>query len=218
MTHRGRAEMGRTAVKRTTVLAAGAFLVGGVTYLAAEAVAALGWTDRPYSYSRNNISDLGIPDISPLHAVMNTGFVVDGTLFVLAGLGLAVLFEGRARWIVVGTSVVHGVGSIVVGLAHASVDGASTPHAVGAGMAIVGGNLVLLAAGRYGGRVAAPRWYTVSSATAGVAGLVGLALFLADTGILGGGTFERISVYTIIGWEIVTGATILAKRRLSEVG
>ena len=50
------------------------------------------------------------------------------------------------------------------------------------------------------------------------AGLVGLALFLADTGILGGGTFERISVYTIIGWEIVTGATILVKRRLSEVG
>ena len=209
--------MDTAAVKRTTVLAAGAFLVGGVTYLAAEAIAALGWTDRPYSYARNNISDLGIPDISPWHPVMNTGFVVDGTLFVLAGLGLSMLFEGRTRWIVAGTSVVHGVGSVVVGLAHASVDGASTPHAVGAGMAIIGGNLVLLAAGRYGGRVGAPRWYTAGSAVAGVAGLAGFVLFLADTGILGGGAFERISVYTIIGWEIVTGAMILVKSRLPEL-
>lgn len=204
-------------VKRSTVLAAAAFLVGGCTYLAAEAVSALGWTDRPYSYARNNISDLGIPDISPWHPVMNIGFVVDGALFALAGLGLSVLFEGRARWIVLGTSVVHGVGSIVVGLAHASVDGASTPHAAGAGMAIIGGNLVLLAAGRYGGRVGAPRWYTAASGVAGVAGLAGFALFLADTGILGGGAFERISVYTIIGWEIVTGAALLARARLSKV-
>ncbi|WP_032401046.1 DUF998 domain-containing protein [Rhodococcoides fascians] len=203
-------------MKRSTVLAAAAFVVGGCTYLAAEAVSARGWTDRPYSYARNNISDLGIPDISPWHPVINTGFVVDGTLFVLAGLGLSVLFEGRARWIVLGSSVVHGVGSIVVGLAHASVDGASTPHAAGAGMAIIGGNLVLLAAGRYGGRVGAPRWYTAASAVAGVAGLAGFALFLADTGILGGGAFERISVYTIIGWEIVTGAALLARARLSK--
>ncbi|CCQ13931.1 Conserved membrane protein [Rhodococcus sp. AW25M09] len=187
-----------------------------MTYLASETIAALGWTDRSYSYARNNISDLGIPEISRLHAVMNTGFVVDGALFVLAGLGLSVLFEGRARWIVATTSVVHGVGSIIVGLAHASVDGASTPHAAGAGMAIIGGNLVLLAAGRYGGRVGAPRWYTVGSALGGVLGLVGFGLFLANTGILGGGTFERISVYTIIGWEIITGATILARCRLAE--
>ena len=206
--------MDTAVVKRTTVLAAGAFLVGGVTYLAAEAIAAMGWTDLRYSYARNNISDLGIPAISPWHPVMNTGFVVDGTLFVLAGLGLSVLFGGRARWILLGTSVVHGVGSIVVGLAHASVDGASTPHAVGAGMAIIGGNLVLVAAGRYGGRVGAPRWYTVGSTLAGVAGLAGFTLFLADTGILGGGTFERISVYTIIGWEIVTGTTVLVQRYL----
>ncbi len=209
--------MNTAVVKRSTVLAAAAFLVGGCTYLAAEAISARGWTDRAYSYARNNISDLGIPDISPWHPVMNTGFVVDGTLFVLAGLGLSVLFEGRARWIVLGTSVVHGVGSIVVGLAHASVDGASTPHAAGAGMAIIGGNLVLLAAGRYGGRVGAPRWYTAASAVAGVAGLAGFALFLADTGILGGGAFERISVYTIIGWEIVTGAALLGRARLSKV-
>ncbi|MFI8569237.1 DUF998 domain-containing protein [Rhodococcus sp. NPDC078407] len=205
-------------MKRTTVLAAGAFLVGGLTYLAAEAIAALGWSDPPYSYARNNISDLGIPDISPWHAVMNTGFVVDGTLFVLAGLGLSVLFEGRARWILLGTAIVHGVGSVVVGLAHASVDGASVPHAAGAGMAIIGGNLVLLAVGRYGSRVGAPRWYTVGSAAAGAVGLAGLALFLADPGILDGGTFERISVYTIIGWEIITGTMILVHRRgLAEV-
>lgn len=209
--------MNTAVVKRSTVLAAAAFLVGGCTYLAAEAVSARGWADRPYSYARNNISDLGIPDLSPLHAVMNTGFVVDGALFALAGLGLSVLFEGRARRLVAGTSLVHGVGSIVVGLAHASVNGASTPHAVGAGMAIVGGNLVLLTAARYGGRVGAPRWYTSASAVAGVAGLAGFALFLADTGILGGGAFERISVYTIIGWEIVTGAALLARARLSKV-
>ena len=85
MTHRGSGS-GRAAVKRTTVLAAGAFLVGGVTYLAAEAVAALGWTDRPYSYARNNISDLGIPDISPLHAVMNTGFMCLFPLIFLSNI------------------------------------------------------------------------------------------------------------------------------------
>lgn len=204
-------QIGSNAVKRTIVPAAAALLVGGITYLATEVVTARGWAGRSYSFGRNNISDLGIPEISPLHAVMNAGFVIDGTLFVLAGLGLSALFTGAARWAVLGTSAAHGVGSVVVGTAHAAVDGASTAHAVGAGMAIVGGNLVLLAVGRYGGAVGLPRWYTTGSSVAGLVGLAGFGMFLGDAGLLGGGAYERISVYTIIGWEIATATTLLVK-------
>lgn len=196
--------------------AAGAFLVGGLTYLTAEVVAARGWRTEPYSYDRMNISDLGIADISPLHAVMNTGFIVEGTLFVLAGAMLSRLFDGRARVWVLGTTAVHGVGGVIVGLAPAAVDGSSLTHALGAGMAIIGGNLVLLTAARYAGALGAPRWYTVGSGVAGVAGLAALGLFLADPGVLGAGSFERISVYTIIGWEITTGAMLLARRLRGE--
>lgn len=64
------------------------FVLGGLQYLLAEKITALSWTTPFYSYVANYISDLGVaqcgvmPDgrdlCSPLHAVMNGGFMIEG--------------------------------------------------------------------------------------------------------------------------------------------
>ena len=61
--------------------AAIAWIVGGLTYLILEAVAAAAL--RPhYSYASNFISDLGVA-ASPRAWVMNTAFCVQGTLLLV---------------------------------------------------------------------------------------------------------------------------------------
>ncbi|WP_406481928.1 hypothetical protein [Streptomyces sp. NBC_01615] len=83
-----------------------------------EAVAASSWKAPRYRHSFNFISDLGVPSCggevdgrtvcSPLHAVMNTGFVVQGVLFVVAAVLLFRMVPGRLRWVYLALAVVHG--------------------------------------------------------------------------------------------------------------
>src|SRR5581483_7163371 len=68
-----------------TMSAATAWLVAAAGYLALEAVAACGtWPN--YSYTRDYISDLGIPSASPFAYLMNTAFCLQGTLFLLGAI------------------------------------------------------------------------------------------------------------------------------------
>jgi hypothetical protein len=80
-------------------------LAAGLVYLTAEAVTAHGWDTPRCSYVDNFVSDLGAPICgiwsgrpvcSPLHSVINTGFVLDGTFFLLGAI-LAVSWSGSAR-------------------------------------------------------------------------------------------------------------------------
>ena len=86
-------------------LAAATFILGPVIYLAAEAIAAAAWKSPTYSYADNWISDLGSATAgvfqgrelnSPLHVVMNTGFIVQGLLFGIATLLLSRTISGRS--------------------------------------------------------------------------------------------------------------------------
>ena len=72
-----------TTSNRQRVSAAVAWLSAGLAYLTLEAVAAAAF--RPhYSYARNFISDLGVPgDHSPLAWLMNLGFCLQGSLFLV---------------------------------------------------------------------------------------------------------------------------------------
>src|SRR5688572_24616391 len=103
---------------------AGVSLVAaGLVYLTAEAVTARGWATPRYSYVDNYVSDLGAPICatwsgrpvcSPLHSVMNTGFVLDGVFFLLGAI-LAVGLAGRSgtRLFVV-LAIAHALGLALV--------------------------------------------------------------------------------------------------------
>lgn len=203
----------------TPRLAAGAAaLLLSAQYFVAEAVAAAAWT-RPYSYSRNYISDLGVTHCvaagpcSPLGVVMNAGFVLSGILAVLAAVLLLPLLprQGSRRSLILLFTLVHGIGSIGVGLV-SSAPGtpAGTPHlhVLAAYAAIVGGNLAVILAGLWLPGALAALWFRIASVAIGFVGL-GSGAALVNTHGLPAGLLERGAVDTITIWQIAAGACLM---------
>lgn len=208
---------------RKTWLRVGAVLLvlNAVQWVISEAVTAAAWTDPPYSYARNYISDLGVPDCgtefqgrelcSPAHALMNASFMAEGILFAIGVVLLARLVTGRARRVVVALAIAHGVGMVLVGLFHGSPDGPSIGlviHAGAAGIGILCANTVVIMAGALRG-LGAPVAYRVFSITVGALGLLSVALVGVSESTAG--VFERGSVYSWLLWSVVTGVLLLAR-------
>ncbi|MBO0983702.1 DUF998 domain-containing protein [Rathayibacter sp. SD072] len=201
------------------------FLLGATVYVGGEAIAAAAFPG--YSYAANYISDLGVPDVevyqgrtidSPLSVVMNAAFVLQGLLYLAAAM-LAAL-PGRARPAFLGAAVAFAVGSALIGVVHGSAASAASGigglHVLGAALAIIGGNAASILAG-VTARRSAPR-YAVTSIALGVLGLAGLVLLRVDSGsasidLLPDGVWERIAVYAITAWQVVTGVGLLRRAR-----
>ena len=228
--------MGTDVVRppRTGRAAAICWIPAGAVYVAAEAVAAA--ASPGYSYATNYISDLGIPQVgtyggrqidSPLHAVMNTGFVVSGVFFVAAAL-LAVPVLGAAhRRTFLALAVTHGIGIVLVGVVHSGqVDadnGLGALHGIGAAMAIVGGNLTAVVAGLAARRSTDLRRLGAACVTLGVVGLLGTTALVLDSGsagvdVLPDGVWERLAVYTVTAFELLVGVRTLLRLRRDGAG
>lgn len=205
-----------------------AWIAAAAVYVGTEGVAASAFPG--YSYSANYISDLGVPDVaeyqgraidSPLHAVMNAGFILQGVLYLVAAVILTRALRAGPRRAFLALAVLHAVGITVVGLIHGSASSAASGigwmHVVGAGMAIIAGNAASIVAGLGSGRVGAARAFRVASVALGVVGLVALALLQALGGSDIDGIWERGSVYTVTAWELTAGiAVLVAARRHRE--
>ena len=195
-----------------------AFLVSGIQYLLAEAIAASAWTSPPYSYAINYISDLGVPGCpaeyggraicSPLAPVMNAGFLLEGVLFSLASIVLFRMSSRRVRVIFLTFALVHGIGIVLVALFNEAggvlLFAAVSVHVVGATMAIVGGNIAIIVGG-----FAGPVWFRVVSWALGGIGLVSVAL-LEFSSVAPDGILERGGVYPVTVWQILVGVSLLA--------
>ena len=210
-------------------IAALLWVLAPTVYLLAEAVAATAFDG--YSYATNYISDLGVPEVgvyegrtidSPLAAVMNAGFLGEGVLFALAAVvAFWALPAGLARAGFLGLAVLHWFGLSLVGLVPGSTEsieaGVAHLHVIGAGMAIVAGNLAVIVAGSRMTRWGLPR-LRVPSVVLGSLGLLGLALLLLgqnldDPLLLGLGTWERLAVYPFMLWQLVVGIALLRRTR-----
>src|ERR1700722_10997856 len=180
-----------TTSKRQRVSAAVAWLSAGLAYLTLEAVAAAAF--RPhYSYAHNFISDLGIPsDNSPLAWLMNTAFGVQGSLFLVG----AVLAAPRRLFLALAAT--NAVGNVLIAVFHSG----TATHALGATLAIVGGNAAILAA--------PVGWHRRGSVGLGVFGLLSFVLFVVELKTSSGlplGLVERCSVYSITAWQLLSAA------------
>jgi hypothetical membrane protein len=196
--------MGRLGVRT----AAWVWLAGAAVYLVCEAIAVA--SHPGYSYVSDYISDLGAS------RVMNYGaFMLHGSLFLVGAIiairSLPVL--GWAGWSFVLAAAANAVGNVLVSLFRSGV----SAHTVGAGLAIVGGNVALIIAGLGGRQVGASWGYRKASLVLGVIGIASLLTLIIDgangTRVLPVGVVERGSVYSIIVWEIMTGVAILSRRR-----
>ncbi|KQY03902.1 hypothetical protein ASD37_23990 [Mycobacterium sp. Root135] len=183
-------------------IAAACWTVAGVAYLGLEAAAAA--AHPGYRYATNFISDLGRPD-SPLSHLMNTAFVVQGTLFFAASVALT-----RARrshiGVFVACAAANAVGNVVVAMVPSGGAGIAWVHVSAAAVAIVGGNAAILAGHRM---VSESRWYRLTSVGLAALGFLAFSVLAvgavtASTIVLPGAVWERTCVYTIIGWQLLS--------------
>lgn len=195
-------------------------LVGGVVwllvlqYVVVELVAIGAWTGTSYDAARDVVSDLGrpacMPDggCSPLAAAFNASLGVHGLLVVL---GAALLSPLLPRWrpLVVGLFVVTGAGNAGVGLFPLG-EGVTALHFVAAAAAIGGATVAVGVTGLAALGDPALRAYAVGTLVATVVGVLGVVLLLVDgtTGLA-----ERISIYPVVAWYVVTGGLALVATR-----
>ncbi len=186
------------------------FMAAAIVYLGAEAVTAAAWTTPAYSYGGNWISDLGTSS-SPLHLVMNAAFILRGVLFLIAAI-LATLSRRRSRRRpFVLAAIVHAIGGILLGLVSEDIaPPLGNLHYIGAVLAIAGGNVAVIAGGR--AIRSAPPWFPFVSVALGLVGLTSLLALGFVEGDTPAGGLERISVYTINAWELLTASVLLGMR------
>jgi hypothetical membrane protein len=186
---------------RPGLASAVAWITGPLTYLILEAIAAAAFPH--FSYAHNFISDLGVP-ASPRAWTMNAAFCVQGTLFLVGAVFLVRAFEKRSARLFLTLAAANAVGNILIAVFHSGV----AAHAVGAVLAIVGGNTAILAGSRIGGSS-----YRRVSLVLGAFGLLSFVVFvLVLKHVMHAplGVWERGSVYSILLWQVFTAACLLA--------
>lgn len=217
--------------KRKAFMVAGLLLIGSLQYFAAEYIAAQAWSTVPYSWSRNDISDLGVPECSlagenglnrticsPLYWVMNAGFLIQA---VIVGVSLFVIWNDipkKIRKSIGILSALYIVGISMVALFPGTIAEEfggdrvrAIMHTAGAVLAIIGGNLLAVFSG-YSFRRKHKGYGTISMllGTTGIAASIFL-VFGQNFG-LGPGGIERVAVNTIVFWLIFTGGWLLMQR------
>jgi hypothetical protein len=208
--------------RRLVVGGAALWIVAAAAYLGSEAIAAAAFLPA-YSYAHNYISDLGITVSttiagrvvdSPRAALINTAFYVQGGLF-LAGAALVALgLRSRRPALFVSFAVLNGAGNALVATVHggpaSAAGGPAWVHSAGALLAIVGGNAAVLAGSKLIADAGGPRPYRAVSIGIGVLGLLSLLMLWVDSlDLLPDAVWERASVYSIIGWQLLSGLVLL---------
>ncbi|MGW8702895.1 DUF998 domain-containing protein [Streptomyces eurythermus] len=205
-----------------------AWLAGVVQFFVVHGIAQSAW-DRPYSWARNNISDLGNarcavqPDptpryvCSPEHGLTNGSFVVLGVLLVVGAVLSGPLWRRGttarvARVLLAGA----GVGFVLAGLAPADIR--ENQHVLGALLIMGTGNVGLSAAGAG----LAPEVPALLRRAAGLLGVVALGafgLFVSGHYLgLGMGGMERVAAFPLLVWVSVAGAYALVSPAVTRCG
>jgi len=191
-------------------------------YFVAEQTARFAWK-IPYSFKTNFISDLGAvrctlsgpdPVCSPLHALMNASFVLQGLLIFFGSILNRKLFPpGRLVTLAMALIAASGAGVLLVGLA--PEDANPSLHYLGAAEHFLLDNLGMVLLGCL---LLISRWratpilasYTLAS---GVIGLTATSL-LSMKILLGCGVggMERFAAYPFTLWLSIAGFSLLVHR------
>lgn len=140
---------------------------------------------------------------------MNASFILLGVI-ILAGAALVrrAFPPGRAAAAGLLLVALAGPGLIAVGVSPEDVN--ITPHAIGAGVEFVGGNLgmVILGVAMIAARRRVPP--AVYSIASGTIGLLATGLFVSEHDLgVGIGGMERLAVYPLPCWLIVMGVLLI---------
>lgn len=202
-----------------------ALLAAAGFFLLAETISAAAWNHPAYSYANDFVSDLGVPGShvvfgghlidSPLAWLLDAGFVVNGLLVALAAaLILRPHGEGRmARW-QMRLFAGFGLGLTTAAFLHESPAWMLPLHALGATLAMGGGNIAILLTGLLAARLGLPTWLARTFMALGAMGLASFLLvqvLALDRTTLphGIGALERGAAYPVLATEILVGVSLL---------
>ena len=201
------------------------FILNGLFYLIGEFIAAIG-TGYPLKevYLRHFISSLGVypylivegvpNEFSKLAMIMNIDFIATGVGFFIAYY-LLVFEKLKTRkfgFMFIITPLIFAVGSILVGVYQGGVPSEDGIHGLGARLSFLGGNFTVLISGI--ALFKQNKKYAAISILLGLIGLISASFMnnainnsLSDVVAI----YERMTVYPIMIWQLMTGFVFLNK-------
>lgn len=184
------------------------FIIGSLYYIIAEAVSAALFKSSVFdTYVFHTISELGIPNAnSPMFWLMNSAFIFIGLILIFGNFYSFrdCISKNKTAFYIL--TLVTGLGVIIVGLIHGGNPLTSGYHTLGAVMAILGGNILLLLISRSMGDFGT---YQKATLTLGAVGFIAFWVLFFSMQSIYMPVFERISVYTLIVWSFITGVYLL---------
>ncbi|ALT68438.1 DUF998 domain-containing protein [Methanobrevibacter millerae] len=184
------------------------FIIGSLYYLIAEAISATFFkASLINTYVFHTISELGIPNAnSPLFWLMNSAFILIGLTLIFGNFYRLKDYIIKNKTIFYIFTLITSIGVIIVGFIHGGNPLTSGYHTLGAVMAILGGNILLVFISKSMGEF---QYYQKITFTLG---MIGIIVFWIMFFIMGNDympIFERLSVYTLIVWSFITGIYLI---------
>lgn len=180
------------------------FIIGSLFYIVAEAVSAtLFNASFVNTYLFHTISELGIPNSnSPLFWLMDAAFILIGLAVIFSNFYSFKDFISKNKTVFYILTLITGIGVIIVGLIHGGNPLTSGYHTLGAVMAILGGNILIVLVSRSMDEFGD---YQKSTLILGILGLIAFWVMFFNVQSIYMPIFERLSVYTLILWSFLTG-------------
>lgn len=180
------------------------FIIASLYYVLAEAISATYFNASfVNTYVFHTISELGIPNLnSPLSWLMNSAFILIGLTLIFGNFYKFKDFIVKNNVAVYILTLITGLGVIIVGLIHGGNPFTLGYHMLGAMMAILGGNILLVLISRSMSEFGLYQKITL------ILGLFGIIIFwimFFNMESIYMPVFERLSVYTMIIWCFLTG-------------
>ncbi len=184
------------------------FIIGSVYYILAEAISATFFNASLFNtYIFHTISELGIPNgNSPLFWLMNSAFIFIGLTLIFCNFYRFKDFIIKNKAIFYIFTLITGIGVIIVGLVHGGNPFTLGYHMLGAMMAILGGNILLIVISR-----SMKEFGTYQKVTLilGIFGLIAFWIMFFNMAASYMPVFERLSVYTLILWTFLSGVAFI---------
>lgn len=189
-------------------VAGAVFLIGSLYYVIAEAVSAAFFNASfTNTYIFHTISELGIPYLnSPLFWLMNSAFVLIGLALIFGSFYSFKDYIIKHKILFYIFTIITGSGVIIVGLIHGGNPLTSGYHTLGAVMAILGGNILLVLISFSMDEF---KFYQLRTLILGVFGLIAFWIMFFNMQSIYMPVFERVSVYTLIVWCFSTGVFLV---------
>ena len=180
------------------------FIIGSLYYILAEAVSATYFNASLFNtYIFHTISELGIPNAnSPLFWLMNSAFILIGLTLIFGDFYKFKDYIIKNKTVFYILTLITGLGVIIVGLIHGGNPLTSGYHTLGAVMAILGGNVLLILISR---SMADFDGFQKLTLVLGVMGFIVFWIMFFNMKSVYMPVLERLSVYTLIIWSFSAG-------------